>query len=35
MHYFPGAHLARIELIEALRVLIRRIGNPRRISPVP
>lgn len=32
MHYCLGAHLARVELTEALRVLTRKLTNPRRIG---
>lgn len=35
VHYCLGAHLARIELAEALRVLTQRIANPRRVGPAP
>ena len=34
-HYCLGAHLARIELAEALRVLTARMPNPRRTGPAP
>jgi cytochrome P450 len=34
-HYCPGAHLARLELAEALTVITRRMPNPRRIGPAP
>ena len=30
VHYCLGAHLARLELAEALRVITRRLPNPRR-----
>lgn len=33
MHYCLGAHLARIELVEALRVITQRMPNPRRTEP--
>jgi cytochrome P450 len=33
MHYCLGAHLARLELAEALAVITRRIPNARRTSP--
>ncbi|WP_406814345.1 cytochrome P450 [Mycobacterium sp. M23085] len=35
VHYCLGAHLARLELAEALRVLTRRMPNPRRTGPAP
>jgi cytochrome P450 len=35
VHYCLGAHLARLELIEALRVITRRMPNPRRTGPAP
>ena len=35
VHYCLGAHLARLELVEALRVITRRIHNPRRTGPAP
>lgn len=35
MHYCLGAHLARLELAEALRVITRRMPNPRLTGPVP
>jgi cytochrome P450 len=34
-HYCPGAHLARLELAQALTVITRRMPNPRRIGPAP
>ncbi|HTQ20065.1 cytochrome P450 [Mycobacterium sp.] len=34
-HYCLGAHLARIELAEALKVITRRMPNARRTGPVP
>ena len=34
-HYCLGAHLARIELAEALRVITARMPNPRRTGPAP
>jgi cytochrome P450 len=34
-HYCLGAHLARIELAEALRVITVRMPNPRRTGPAP
>ena len=33
VHYCLGAHLARLELIEALRVITQRMPNPRRTGP--
>ena len=33
VHYCLGAHLARIELTEALRVIAQRMPNPRRTQP--
>ncbi len=35
VHYCLGAHLARVELREALRVITQRISNPRRTGPAP
>lgn len=35
VHYCLGAHLARLELTEALRVITRRMPNPRRTGPAP
>ncbi|KLO29277.1 cytochrome P450 [Mycolicibacter heraklionensis] len=35
VHYCLGVHLARIELVEALRVLTARMSNPRQIGPAP
>jgi cytochrome P450 len=35
VHYCLGAHLARLELIEALRVITQRMPNPRRTGPAP
>ncbi|WP_006247720.1 cytochrome P450 [Mycolicibacterium tusciae] len=35
VHYCLGAHLARLELTEALCVITRRIHNPRRSGPAP
>lgn len=35
MHYCLGAHLARVELAEALTVLSRRMPNLRRTGPSP
>ena len=34
-HYCLGAHLARIELAEALRVITRRMPRTRRTGPAP
>jgi len=34
-HYCLGAHLARIELAEALRVITRRMPHTRRTGPAP
>ena len=34
-HYCLGAHLARVELIEALRVITQRMRNVRRVGPAP
>jgi cytochrome P450 len=34
-HYCLGAHLARLELTEALRVITQRMPNPRRTGPAP
>jgi cytochrome P450 len=33
VHYCLGANLARLELAEALKILSRRIPNPRRVGP--
>ena len=33
VHYCLGAHLARIELTEALRIITQRMPNPRRTEP--
>jgi cytochrome P450 len=33
VHYCLGAHLARLELTEALRVVTQRMPNPRRTGP--
>lgn len=33
VHYCLGAHLARLELIEALRVITQRMPNPHRTGP--
>jgi cytochrome P450 len=33
VHYCLGAHLARLELTEALRVITARMPNPRRTGP--
>jgi cytochrome P450 len=35
VHYCLGAHLARVELAEALKVLARRMPNLRRTGPAP
>jgi cytochrome P450 len=35
MHYCLGAHLARLELSEALRLITRRMPNARRTGPAP
>ena len=35
VHHCLGAHLARIELTEGLRVITRRMPNPRITGPVP
>jgi cytochrome P450 len=35
MHYCLGAHLARLELAEALTVMTRRMPNARRTGPAP
>ena len=35
VHYCLGAHLARVELTEALRVITTRMPNPRRTRPAP
>ena len=35
VHYCLGAHLARVELREALRVITRRMPNARRTGPAP
>lgn len=35
VHFCLGAHLARLELTEALRVITRRMPNPRRTGPAP
>jgi cytochrome P450 len=34
VHYCLGAHLARLELTEALRVITARMPNPRLTGPV-
>jgi cytochrome P450 len=35
VHYCLGAHLARLELTEAIRVITRRMPNPRQTGPSP
>jgi cytochrome P450 len=35
VHFCLGANLARLELAEALKVITRRISNPRRTGPAP
>jgi cytochrome P450 len=35
VHYCLGAHLARLELTEALRVITQRMRNPRLSGPTP
>jgi cytochrome P450 len=35
VHYCLGAHLARLELTEALRVMTQRMPNPRLTAPTP
>jgi cytochrome P450 len=35
VHYCLGANLARLELAEALKILARRLPNPRRTGSVP
>ena len=35
VHYCLGAHLARLELTEALRVITQRMPNPRPAGPAP
>jgi cytochrome P450 len=35
MHYCLGAHLARVELAEALKVVTQRMPNARRTGPAP
>jgi cytochrome P450 len=35
VHYCLGAHLAKVELAEALRVLARRMPNLTRTGPAP
>jgi cytochrome P450 len=34
-HYCLGSHLARLELIEALRIITQRMPNPRLSGPAP
>ena len=35
IHYCLGAHLARLELAQALTVITRRMPNPHRSGPAP
>jgi cytochrome P450 len=35
IHYCLGAHLARLELAQALTIITRRMPNPRRTGPAP
>jgi cytochrome P450 len=35
VHYCLGAHLARVELTEALRIITQRMPTPRRTGPAP
>ncbi|HEV7360040.1 MAG TPA: cytochrome P450, partial [Mycobacterium sp.] len=35
VHYCLGAHLARLELTEALRIITQRMPIPRRTGPAP
>jgi cytochrome P450 len=35
LHHCLGAHLARLELTEALTVMAQRMPNPRRTGPAP
>ncbi len=35
VHYCLGSHLARLELTEALRVITKRMPNPRQTGPAP
>jgi cytochrome P450 len=35
VHYCLGAHLARLELTEALKVITARMPNPRLAGPAP
>jgi cytochrome P450 len=35
IHYCLGANLARLELAEALKIVTRRMTNPRRTGPAP
>jgi cytochrome P450 len=35
VHFCLGAHLARLELVEALRVITQRMPNPRCSGPAP
>jgi cytochrome P450 len=35
VHYCLGAHLARLELTEALRIITQRMPNPHRTGPAP
>lgn len=35
VHYCLGAHLARVELVEALRTITQHMQKPRRVGPAP
>ena len=35
VHYCLGANLARLELVEALKILARRMPELRRVGPAP